>query len=371
MCYSYSYNHLILLLVEFTMNATTKRLIRKKASSAHASPPSPVVSSDPSASAKSSSRPRCSRAKFPNAEVVGEAPSGLITSSLKGSDPISSASSEPVARSTFIESHPLNLDFEPEMAPEAHIRLEQDKRSRHARRKYAQARRWGDDVLPSLIRPFMRFQRERNTGDGVGDGVGSTTEICPCLQSHRLLKIVCVHMEYLEDIELVTCCHNTAAKQLVRRGLFPCSPLAPTLAVSVDMLEFVSELFVNMAPNERAWAATLEKYLKAHGHEFATGDSLHRRFGNALAHYQILMRLVKAEMTRITTVFRESLNSTSIPPAPALDEKTPIPARVYMNAHNSTGPIKVDGSQERPSAYWNRTVISLLGGATRLLFKPL
>ncbi|KAF9506000.1 hypothetical protein BS47DRAFT_1305850 [Hydnum rufescens UP504] len=56
-------------------------------------------------------------------------------------------------------------------------------------------------------------------------------------------------------------------------GFFPCAPLFPTLAVSLDMLEFVASLFLHTAPNERAWAATLVEYLKAHGYEFATGDS--------------------------------------------------------------------------------------------------
>ncbi|KAF9511131.1 hypothetical protein BS47DRAFT_1299379 [Hydnum rufescens UP504] len=83
-------------------------------------------------------------------------------------------------------------------------------------------------------------------------------------------------MEYLEDIELVIFSHHPVGIQLVCQGFFPCSPLAPTLAVSLDMLEFVSDLFVNMAPNERAWAAALTKYLKACRHEFSTGDSLCR-----------------------------------------------------------------------------------------------
>ncbi|KAF9505284.1 hypothetical protein BS47DRAFT_1306907, partial [Hydnum rufescens UP504] len=52
------------------------------------------------------------------------------------------------------------------------------------------------------------------------------------------------------------------ARQLVLRGLFLCAPLHPSLAVSIDMLEFVAELFVQQAPNERAWAATLENFLK-------------------------------------------------------------------------------------------------------------
>ncbi|KAF9511309.1 hypothetical protein BS47DRAFT_1299050 [Hydnum rufescens UP504] len=83
-------------------------------------------------------------------------------------------------------------------------------------------------------------------------------------------------MEYLEDIELVICSHHPVGIQLVHWGFFPCSPLAPTLAVSLDMLECVSDLFVNMAPNEQVWAAGLMKYVKVHSHEFATGDSLHQ-----------------------------------------------------------------------------------------------
>jgi CxC1 like cysteine cluster associated with KDZ transposases len=172
-------------------------------------------------------------------------------------------------QSTFIESHHLDINFELEMAPDANVCVVQDKLSRHAQWKHAQARWWGDNILPSLIRPFMRFQREWNTGARV-----DSIEPCVCLQCHHLLKIVCVHMEYLGNIDLVVCSHCPAAIQLVGWGLFPCSPLAPTLAVSMDMLEFVSDLFVNMAPNEQAWATTLTKYLKAHGHEFATGDSL-------------------------------------------------------------------------------------------------
>ena len=127
----------------------------------------------------------------------------------------------------------------------APIHLEQDKLSRHAWQKHAQAYWWGNDVLPSLIHPFMSFQREWNAGARV-----DSIEHCLCSECHHLLKIVCIHMEYLEDIELVVCSRRTAGIQLVHQGLFPCSPLAPTLAVSMDMLEFVSDLFVNMAPNE-------------------------------------------------------------------------------------------------------------------------
>ncbi|KAF9508425.1 hypothetical protein BS47DRAFT_1373667 [Hydnum rufescens UP504] len=47
----------------------------------------------------------------------------------------------------------------------------------------------------------------------------------------------------------------------------------------------------------------MTKYLKARGHEFATADSLRRRFANALSHYQVLVRLVNAEMAKIIDSF--------------------------------------------------------------------
>ncbi|KAF9512993.1 hypothetical protein BS47DRAFT_1273608, partial [Hydnum rufescens UP504] len=112
---------------------------------------------------------------------------------------------------------------------------------------------------------------------------------CSCMMHHRTLKVVCVSIEALYNIELLLCNHSRSApEQLMEIGYFPCAPVYPTLAVSLDMLELVSILFVHSAPNERAWAATITKYLKNHGHEFSTGDSLWRWFAAALAQYQVL-----------------------------------------------------------------------------------
>ncbi|KAF9505272.1 hypothetical protein BS47DRAFT_1374324 [Hydnum rufescens UP504] len=93
------------------------------------------------------------------------------------------------------------------------------------------------------------------------------------------------------------------------------------------MLEFVASLFLHTAPNERAWAATLVEYLKARGYEFATGDSFRRRFANALAHYQVLVRLVRAEITRIVQDDKRGLISE-------LDERTPVHERGYVNVQS-------------------------------------
>lgn len=65
-----------------------------------------------------------------------------------------------------------------------------------------------------------------------------------------------------------------AAVQLVERGLFPCAPHAPSLAVEFRMLDFVSKLFVRMAPNATAWCDTLETVLDGRGFKLDTRVSL-------------------------------------------------------------------------------------------------
>ena len=56
-----------------------------------------------------------------------------------------------------------------------------------------------------------------------------------------------------------TCC--PASLQLVERGLFPCAPLYPTLAVEMDLLDLVSTLFMVEAPNITGWSDTLTEFL--------------------------------------------------------------------------------------------------------------
>jgi CxC1 like cysteine cluster associated with KDZ transposases len=105
-------------------------------------------------------------------------------------------------------------------------------------------------------------------------------------------------MEWIEDVVLDVCECRSTPVQLVQHGFFPCTPVWPTLAVSLNMLEFVSELFCHIAPNERGWAATLTKYLKACGYYFAMGDSFCCHFANSLAHYQQLVKVVDAEVEK-------------------------------------------------------------------------
>ncbi|KAF9504125.1 hypothetical protein BS47DRAFT_1308730 [Hydnum rufescens UP504] len=73
-------------------------------------------------------------------------------------------------------------------------------------------------------------------------------------------KLIIVHLG-LDYVQLHICPCAPVPVQLVKQGLFPCSPVYPALAVSLDMLEFVSMLFVHLAPNETAWADALTSFL--------------------------------------------------------------------------------------------------------------
>jgi hypothetical protein len=128
---------------------------------------------------------RKNRAKFPKQEAIGHGPSGPLYSS---SAPASTLLQLP--EYNVGGSIPLTLDFDMEDVPPVHIRLDTDKRSRHARRKHAQAHRWNSTVIPSLIHPFMEFKRLR----GLAAAASTEHHFCTCPHV-RTLRVLCVHME--------------------------------------------------------------------------------------------------------------------------------------------------------------------------------
>ena len=54
----------------------------------------------------------------------------------------------------------------------------------------------------------------------------------------------------------------------MKSGFFPCAPIRPTLAVDINLLQFVSFGFLNMAPNVTGWAKTIEEFLRIRGYVF-------------------------------------------------------------------------------------------------------
>ncbi|KAF9509129.1 hypothetical protein BS47DRAFT_1261051, partial [Hydnum rufescens UP504] len=115
--------------------------------------------------------------------------------------------------------------------------------------------KWNTTVLPSLLHPYMAFHVQTNSGRNV---MRTPTEVaaCTCGTHSVQLEVTCVHLKCAS----FGCKCRPVPEQLVGRGLFPCAPVLPKLAIDLDMLEFATGLFVNSSPNEMAWAATLTEF---------------------------------------------------------------------------------------------------------------
>ncbi|KAF8833363.1 hypothetical protein BDN67DRAFT_869037, partial [Paxillus ammoniavirescens] len=113
--------------------------------------------------------------------------------------------------------------------------------------------RWSQDVIPTLLRPYMQYVRVTGSLSTVDNVV-----VPPCVHScaSRQLQVTC-----LEIMTLSVCPCRPAPLQLVALGLFGCAPVSPSLAVDFRVLELVKALFVCMTPNLSGWTEALESFL--------------------------------------------------------------------------------------------------------------
>ncbi|KAF8059310.1 hypothetical protein FPV67DRAFT_1426412 [Lyophyllum atratum] len=156
--------------------------------------------------------------------------------------------------------------------------------SRHRRKRANQSQRWLTEVIPALIPPYMEVLSKTQSLR-----LRAESELrCTCGSPGRKLDMVVLRFSTLESLSVQICECSPAAVQLMNRGLFPCSPVAPTLAVDLLVLDFVTRLFVHMPPNITAWCQTAEEFLGPQGYKLTTQDSLRRRFSNALQWYNTL-----------------------------------------------------------------------------------
>ncbi|KAJ6487508.1 hypothetical protein DFH09DRAFT_948543, partial [Mycena vulgaris] len=91
------------------------------------------------------------------------------------------------------------------------------------------------------------------------------------------------------------------------RGFFPCAPVEPTVAVELQVLEFVMQLSLNMPPNNTALTKTLESYLDSLGYKLDNRDALRRCFGNALEWYTSMRHITTNKIDRIVLLARDLL----------------------------------------------------------------
>ena len=142
---------------------------------------------------------------------------------------------------------------------------------------------WSEGVIPSMIQPYLKLLRESENlrkMDGARAKVGCTG----CGQ--RRLGVSCIYFERRPSIyitkdrqlktgtigieKIILCTCKAPALQLLAMGLFPCAPSEPSLAVDLNMLDFLQGLFVNSAPNVTAWCKTLESFLSARNFKLTT-----------------------------------------------------------------------------------------------------
>lgn len=87
----------------------------------------------------------------------------------------------------------------------------------------------------------------------------------------------------------VSVCPCSAGKELLLRGYFPSSPLQPTVAFDIKMLEFARELYLRSSPNRSAWTNTLESYLQGRGYVLTGVEKTRRKFAKASRYYGLLL----------------------------------------------------------------------------------
>ncbi|THU87648.1 hypothetical protein K435DRAFT_681343, partial [Dendrothele bispora CBS 962.96] len=202
-------------------------------------------------------------------------------------------------------------------------------------KKERQWKRWLKEVIPSLVEPYMEMLRE--TQDLRLDAQRHLVEPCSCNGAYyREISQSTKFGTAIEKLKIWFCgiCSPTTP-QLVRSGLFPCAPLAPTLAVDIRMLDFVNRLFLRVSPNITAWCGALEDFLRQQGHWLQGQDPLRRRFGNCVlwftslqdavcTHTKTVLEDVRSERLRPTVPEPESDghatdNYQGVDPVPVAD----------------------------------------------------
>ncbi|KAG2144232.1 hypothetical protein DEU56DRAFT_870390 [Suillus clintonianus] len=190
-------------------------------------------------------------------------------------------------------------------------------------KKFNQWQRWSNEVIPSLIGPYLKYQRESSSLCH-RPGLQSGDVQCRASCHRRTLEVTCVFFDYLEVLNIDCCPCAPAPLQLLRLGLFACAPIAPSLAVDLCVLELVRTLFVRVTPNTTAWCEALEVFLTGRGYKLSTKDNLRRRFSNAYHWYSVLVTNAGDHIY--------GLISQHLPSRSSADEVLPIQPSDYLRS---------------------------------------
>ncbi|KAK6972164.1 hypothetical protein R3P38DRAFT_3207371 [Favolaschia claudopus] len=184
----------------------------------------------------------------------------------------------------------------------------------YQRKKITQSTRWQEEVLPLLV-PVLAtlLQETKSLRDLHSTGRSPRHSSCNC--PGRNLKVTIVRWASMEDVHLFVCPCAPAPVQLMRLGAFGSSPVHPSLAVDLHVLEFFRNLFLQVSPNTAAVSKTLEHVLSEMGFQLDHENSLRRRFGNCLSWYTYLRNLLKHHYAQKIELARDEVVGPRQPPS--------------------------------------------------------
>ncbi|KAG1895948.1 uncharacterized protein F5891DRAFT_1130428 [Suillus fuscotomentosus] len=151
--------------------------------------------------------------------------------------------------------------------------------------KINQWQHWTNEVITSLIAPYLAYLRKSTS---LRDRIELQPDEAAAFQCRsscrrRALEITCI---------------------LFNRIYFACVPIAPSLTVDLQLLEFVKTLFVHITPNMTAWCETLEVFLAGRGYQLTTKDNLRCRFGNTYHWYSVLCMSAEDHLSNLIGNYR-------------------------------------------------------------------
>ncbi|KAJ3713997.1 hypothetical protein DFJ43DRAFT_1134907 [Lentinula guzmanii] len=121
----------------------------------------------------------------------------------------------------------------------------------------------------------------------------------------------------VQKINSQICERRPCAVQLIEQGLFGCAPFLPTLAVDLRVLDFVTRLFVRIAPNVTAFCGAIEDFLKSQGYHMNGKDPLRRRFSNCLRWYNVLQHRANSQICSVLTSTRTTIQAELLAQPPS------------------------------------------------------
>ncbi|KAF8135243.1 hypothetical protein K438DRAFT_1911669 [Mycena galopus ATCC 62051] len=213
-------------------------------------------------------------------------------------------------------------------------------KTKHRRKRAAQWQRWQNETLPALLPEYARMMQETKS---LRDMEGRESQASPCACHKEIHKVAVVRFSSIEDFEIHSCKCAPVPVQLMRMGAFGCSPVKPSLAVDLRVLEFTLNLFLQISPNNTAITVALERVLGNMGFQLDHQHSLRRRFGNCLMWYTHLRNLLKHDLQINLEAVREAilrLDNTSSPSetdTPASPSQSGSSRRARASSTDSSG----------------------------------